>query len=116
MTTLKRLFTQDEVDTIVRDTLNQAHKACVDYHQEHGDRGAIGFAWVRIPIRTNTKLAKFLLNTNSFSKHYRGGLELWMPGRVPAQSMDIAEVGARVAAQVLKERLGIEAYDESRMD
>jgi len=116
MTTLKRLFTQDEVDSIVRDTLNQAHKACVDYHSEHGDRGAIGFAWVRIPIRTNTKLAKLLLATNSFSKHYNGGLELWMPGRIAAQSMDIAEVGARVDAKVLTERLGVECYDESRID
>ena len=116
MTTLKRLYTQEEVSAVVQDALTKAREACVAYHKEHGDRGAIGFAWVRIPIRTNTKLAKFLLNTNSFSKHYRGGLELWMPGRVPAQSMDIAEVGARVAAQVLKERLGIEAYDESRMD
>ncbi len=82
--------------------------------------GACGFAWVVAKVKGNTKMGKALAAAG-FSKHYGGGLQVWMPGRIGTQNIDCNYAGAKKYAEVfkaelLKANLEVEIYADSRMD
>lgn len=93
----------------------------------HGlpDRGACGFAWVKISgnepfARWCRKMAKAAeaegRRHHPFgSKPYDGGWQWWNPGQFPGQSIDAIEAGAKAFALVLGEH-GIRASWSSRLD
>jgi hypothetical protein len=106
--------------TAVREALAQAEEAArqatTNFLARHGERDACGFSWVTVSkVRSNSKLGKALAEAG-FSKSYTGGLQLWNPSGNPTQAITAKEVGANAYASILREKLGIEAYAESRMD
>lgn len=104
------------VESVVNEACAAAHRATNDFIAQHGDRDACGFAWVTVyGVKGSTKLGKALIKAG-FRKSYEGGLQLWNPSGNFTQAITPKEVGAREAARVLKERLGVEAYAGSRMD
>lgn len=85
------------------------------YDRMGGDRFACGFAWVTVyKVKLSTKLGKEFARLG-FRKAYSGGIELWNPGGLPVQNIDIKEDGAQAYAEVLR-RYGIEAWAGSRLD
>lgn len=72
-------------------------------------------AWVTTYEKGTTRLVREL-KRQGFSKAYGGGYQLWNPSGFPCQNVDTLEVGARAAARVLTERLGVEFYAGSRLD
>ena len=80
------------------------------------DQYACGFAWVNVyGVRSNSRLGK-TLQSFGFRKSYTGGLQLWNPSKAMVQNVDTLEAGAEAYAQVLKDKLGLEAYAGSRLD
>ena len=52
-----------------------------------------------------------------FRKSYGStGLQLWNPSQSYTQAITAKEVGAEACAQVLRTKLGVEAYAGSRLD
>mgnify|MGYP003334747244 FL=1 len=85
------------------------------YDRMGGDRFACGFAWVTVyKVKLSTKLGKEFAKLG-FRKAYSGGIELWNPGGLPVQNIDIKEDGAQAYAEVLR-RYGFEAFAGSRLD
>jgi len=105
----------DQVENVIREAQVAAAQATAEFLSQHGDRDACGFAWVTVYEKGSTKLGRALLK-QGFRKAYGGGLQWWNPSGSYTQAITAKEVGAEAAAQVLKERLGIEAYAGSRMD
>ena len=93
----------------------EASKATAEFLQKHGDRDACGFAWVTVYEKGSTKTGRALLKAG-FKKAYGGGLQWWNPSGHMTQGITAKEEGARAAAKVLTERLGVKAYAGSRMD
>ena len=116
-------FTKAQVQAIIDEALVVAEQAAVDYFNTHlggVDRFACGFAWTTVyGVKGSTKLGKLLLESG-FSKAYQGGLQYWMPARSArmgfVQNVDTHLEGARAFAKVLKEKLGVECYADSRLD
>jgi hypothetical protein len=85
------------------------------YDSMGGDRFACGFAWVNVSgVKLSTKLGKEFARLG-FRKSYSGGIELWNPGGMSVQNIDIKEAGAVAYAEVLR-RYGIQAFAGSRLD
>ena len=80
------------------------------------DKFACGFAWVDVNVgRTNSKLAKVLIEAG-FKKSYRPKvLTMWNPGGLGCQNVDAKEEGAAVMADHLRS-LGLDAHAGSRLD
>jgi hypothetical protein len=78
----------------------------------HVPEGVCGFAWIVITPGTSRE-AKFAKKYHGASKHYYGGVSIWVGDY--GQSMERKEKYARAFAGVLKEA-GIKAYADSRMD
>jgi hypothetical protein len=74
--------------------------------------GVCGFAWVVIRPGTSS-FARYLKSKGLASKHYYGGVSVWVG--YFNQSMTRKEAYARAFADVLREA-GIDAYAGSRMD
>ena len=116
-------FTKEQVQEVIQEALVVAEQAAVDYFNTQlggVDRFACGFAWATVyDVKGSTKLGKMLL-ANGFSKAYRGGLEYWMPARSHrisfVQNVDTHLVGARAFAKVIKAKLGVDCYADSRLD
>ena len=104
-----------EVMNAVREAQSAASVKTAEYLREYGDGFPCGFAWVWTNARGNTKIGKALMAAG-FQKAYGGGLQWWNPSGNHTQNMDAKEAGAREAARVLREKLGIEASAQSRMD
>jgi hypothetical protein len=79
----------------------------------HVPEGVCGFAWVKIP-KGNSSFARWLAKVSKARKSYYGGFEINI--REYGQSMQRKEAHARAMAKVLNEKLGVEAYADSRMD
>ena len=111
-------FTQTEVNEIVAEAKEAASEAATRFfhHRLNGvDQFACGFAWVTVyKVKLSTKLGKEFAKLG-FRKSYSGGIELWNPGGLPVQNVDIKEDGAQAYAEVLR-RYGIEAWAGSRLD
>ena len=105
----------------VQDACNSAEMAArvaaKAFYQQHGDRGACGFAWVNIyGVRSNSRLGKTLASYG-FRKEYTGALTLWNPSKAGVQSVDVLEAGAEAYARVIKDKLGLDkVYAGSRLD
>ncbi len=105
-----------QAEAIVIEAVTKAAKTTRDFLAQHGDRDACGFAWVTVyKVRSNSKLGKVLAQYG-FSKSYSGGLQLWNPSGSHTQCITAKEVGAEACAEVLRTKLGVEAYAGSRMD
>lgn len=109
-------MTQDlKVPDIVAQARVAAALATSEFLQKHGDCDACGFAGVRVYEKGSTKMGRALL-ANGFRRAYGGGLEWWNPSGSYTQAITAKEVGARAAAQVLSEQLGLKAYAWSKLD
>ena len=83
---------------------------------EYGEPMYCGFAWVEVKQRSNTKLAKALLDCGFSKSHTRAGiLECWNPSEYGGQSLDFKEIGAEAFAEHLN-TYGIKAHACSRPD
>lgn len=76
--------------------------------------GACGFAWVTVHPGTSS-FARWAMKEHGAEKEYGGGVRLvWVS--YFNQSMTRKEAYAQAFAQVLRDRLGVKAYSQSRMD
>jgi hypothetical protein len=95
--------------------MKAAKEAAQDLYFKRGDNGACGFAWVVVyDVKLSTKMGKEM-KAVGFDKNYGGGVSYWNPSRMPVQSVDVLEAGARAYAAVLK-NAGYKAYANSRLD
>lgn len=110
------ITTQAQVEAIVNEALQEAHKAAKAALAQHGDRDACGFAWCDIMgVKGNTKLGK-LLKAAGLRKDWTGkAFQIWNPSKLGVQSVGILEAGAEAAAQVFR-KYGFTAYAGSRLD
>ena len=116
-------FTKEQVQEVVQEALVAAEQAAANYFNTQlggVDRFACGFAWTTVyGVKGSTKLGKMLL-ANGFSKAWEGGLQYWMPGRSGrmgfVQNVDTHLEGARAFAKVIKDKLGVDCYADSRLD
>jgi len=108
-------LTQEQVNAIVAEAMQEANKAARDALAKYGDRDACGFAWTNIyKIKGNTKLGK-MLKAAGVRQDYTKAFQLWNPAKLPVQSVGILEAGAQAAADVFR-KYGFEAYAGSRLD
>ncbi len=103
----------------IKEAKTRAEVASQAYYQNvlrGQDQYACGFAWVDVYVdRTNSKVAKVLIQAG-FSKSYKPKcLSFWNPGGLPVQNIDAKEEGAQAMAAYLK-GLGLNAYAGSRLD
>jgi hypothetical protein len=79
----------------------------------HVPEGVCGFAQV-VVSPGNSSFAKWLSKNKLARKSYYGGVEISISAH--GQSLERKEAHARVMANILKEKLGVNAYVNSRMD
>lgn len=108
-----------DIQTIVAQSVAIAQQESTRYFQEQlkgEDQFACGFAWVDVYVdRTNSKLAKELIQAG-FKKDYKPRcLSMWNPGGLPVQNIDAKEAGASAMARFLQSQ-GLKAYAGSRLD
>jgi hypothetical protein len=117
MTAVATHITEQLVQDATNEAAQQARTAAKAFYQQHGDRGACGFAWVNIyGVRSNSKLGQWL-KAAGFRKDYTGALCLWNPSQAAVQSVDVLEAGADAYAKVIKDKLGLDkVYAGSRLD
>ena len=85
------------------------------YIAKHGEPFYCGFAWVNIAPGTS-KFARDLRKAGVVrGRSYYGGIDVWNPGGLPTQSMDVKEVAADAYVKVLG-TYGIRATMMSRAD
>ena len=85
------------------------------YIAKHGEPFYCGFAWVNIAPGT-IKFARDLRKAGVVrGRSYYGGIDVWNPGGLPTQSMDVKEVAADAYVKVLG-TYGIRATMMSRAD
>ena len=113
----KDTYNAEAVQAALNEAEIQARTAAKAFYQQHGDRGACGFAFVHVyGVRANSRLGK-TLSSYGFRKDYTGGLCLRNPSKAVVQSVDVLEAGAEAYAKVLKEKLGLDkCYAGSRLD
>lgn len=99
---------------VIEEAFAAAADAEAKFRAQYGEPAYCGFAWVNIKPATS-KIARVLKERYGARASYRGGIDVWNPGRSSTQSMDIKEVGAMAFASVLQKH-GIKAYAESRAD
>ena len=113
-------LTQEQVNEIVAEAMNEANKAAREALAKFGDRDACGFAWVQIwnfngnKIKGNTKVGK-MLKAAGLRQNYIKAFEIWNPAKLGVQSVGILEAGAEAAAEVFR-KYGFDAYGCSRLD
>lgn len=108
-------LTQEQVNAIVQEAMQEARQAAEAALAKYGDRDACGFAWTNIyKIKGNTKLGK-MLKAAGVRQDYTKAFQIWNPAKMGCQSVGILEEGARAAADVFR-KYGFEAYAGSRLD
>jgi hypothetical protein len=93
-----------------------AYRATQDFLSVNGDRDCCGFAWVTVYTDGRSKVGRNLMKAGFKKVYGQPGLQMWNPSGHRTQALTAKEVGAEAAARVLRERLGVEAYSNSRMD
>ena len=82
---------------------------------EYGEPMYCGFAWVNIAPGTS-KFARDLKKAGVVrGRSYYGGIDVWNPGGIPTQSMDVKEMCADAYVKVLG-KYGIRGTAMSRAD
>lgn len=107
-----------QVQQAVAQARQAAYSAANKFFQERlggRDQFACGFAWITTYEKGTTRLVREL-KKHGFSKAYGGGYQLWNPSGLACQNVDTLEAGARAAAAVLTEKLGVRFYANSRLD
>lgn len=107
-----------QVQQAVTQARQAAYEAAKKFFQEKlggRDQFPCGFSWVTTHEKGTSRLVREL-KKHGFSKAYQGGYQMWNPSGFPCQNVDTLEAGARAAAQVLTERLGVQFYANSRLD
>ena len=85
------------------------------YIAEHGEPMYCGFAWVNI-VPGTSKFARDLKKAGVVrGRSYYGGIDVWNPGGIPTQSMDVKEMCADAYVKVLG-KYGIRGTAMSRAD
>ena len=116
-------YTVEQLEEIVAEARVAAQLAANNYfNKEMGgqDNYPCGFAWVSIyshdgqKLKGNTKLGRNLKRAG-VEQDYRRVFRIYNPSGINCQNIDVKEVGARAAAEVLK-RYGFSAYPDSRLD
>ena len=119
----KELMMTDLVDVLEK-AEKEANKAATNYLNDvlkGKDSFPCGFAWVDIKsyngvkITGNTKVGKLLKRAGVEQNYGDRKFQLWMPGRVRAQNVDVAVAGCQGAAMVLEDA-GFEVDYGSRWD
>jgi hypothetical protein len=89
--------TQSVAD-IIKEAFDAARKASqAAYDRFGGDGYACGFAWVEVyKVRRNSKLGKELISAGFRPSHKSGVLDVWNPGGMAVQNMDIKEALAQM--------------------
>lgn len=82
--------------------------------QWHIADGACGFAWVTVHPGTSS-FARWAIKTKNARKEYGAGIKLLWVSHFN-QSMARKEAYAQAFAEVLRAKLGVQAYSHSRMD
>jgi hypothetical protein len=98
---------------IVSEHVNPLNDASPVKGQWFVEGGVCGFAWVKVR-NGNSSFAKWLTKNKLARKSYYGGVEISISAH--GQSMERKEAHAREMARILQEKLGVEAYADSRMD
>lgn len=107
--------TDSKIVDAVNEAFAEAHRASMAAMPQYDRADACGFGWVIIkPARG--PVARYLKDNGLARAAYGGGLQVWNPGKTYSQSITVAEEGARAFARVLRERLGVDAQADSRMD
>jgi hypothetical protein len=86
-----------------------------EYDRLGGDSMSCGFAWVTVKPGTS-KVARYLKAIGEGKAAYGGGIQIWNPGKLNVQNIDIKEEGAYAFARVLRAKLGIKVIVDSRLD
>jgi len=111
-------YTQEQVNSIVREAQEAAREAATKFFQEQlggQDQMMCGFAWTDIMgVKGNTKIGR-MLKAAGVRQSYTKSFQLWNPSGLPLQNIDCKERGAEAAALVLR-RYGFEAAAGSRLD
>jgi len=103
------------VEHAVTKATQAAKEASSAYLKQYPHVYPCGFAWVEVyGVKGSTKLGKALIACG-LHKNYGGGLRLSNAWSM-SQSMGANEEGARAAAAVLTDLLGVRAYAASRID
>jgi len=109
------ITTQEQVNAIVAEAMQEAHTAAKAALAKYGDCDACGFAWTNIyKVKGNTKLGK-MLKAAGVRQDYTKAFQIWNPSGMPVQNVDTLEAGAEAAANVFQ-KYGFEAYAGSRLD
>ena len=79
------------------------------------DNYPCGFAWVNIHgVKGNTKLGRNM-KAAGIKQDYTKAFQIYNPGGVSVQNVDVKEAGAEAAAEVFTQ-YGFKAYAGSRLD
>jgi hypothetical protein len=103
------------IEEAVKEAFQAAKQASAEFLANFGDRDCCGFAWVEIKP-ANCKLANYLKKNGHGRSSCTGGLTVWDPGKTSTQALSVKEAGAVAFATVLRDKLGANAWSNSRMD
>mgnify|MGYP003628509931 FL=1 len=108
----------DELKLIIAKAKTAANKASREYLDvtlKGEDNYPCGFAWVSIlGVKGNTKLGRNM-KAAGIEQDYTKAFQIWNPGNVNVQNVDVKEAGATAAADVFTS-YGFKAYSGSRLD
>jgi hypothetical protein len=107
-----------ELKLIVEKAKAAAQTASLKYLNEDlqgKDNYPCGFAWVNIHgVKGNTKLGRNM-KAAGIKQDYTKAFQIYNPGGVSVQNVDVKEAGAEAAAEVFTQ-YGFKAYAGSRLD
>jgi hypothetical protein len=111
-------YTIDDIKTIIAQAKVAAENASQKYLTEKmngEDNYPCGFAWVDIlGIKGNTKMGR-ALKAAGIEKSYNGSYQIWNPGGLHVQNVDVKTAGAEAAAGIF-ELYGFRASAGDRLD
>ena len=100
------MYTKEEIQSIITQAKVEATNASQTYLDEKlggEDTYPCGFAWVNIyGIKGNTKLGK-AMKAAGIEKDYSGAHQIYNPGGLFVQNVDVKEAGAEAAAAVFSQ-------------
>lgn len=110
----------NEVLETARVAAQEAGQKYLDETLNGSDWDTCGFAWVNIyeyegkKLDGRSKMGR-LMKKAGVNQYYTRAFRVWNPGKIPAQSITVAEKGCDAYVEVLREN-GFTAYTGSRMD
>ncbi len=112
------MYTVNEIQGIIAKATSAATAASQEYLDTNlggKDNYPCGFAWMNIyGVKGNTKLGRAMKQAG-IKQDYTKAFQIYNPGGLPVQNVDVKEAGAQAAAKVF-ESYGFKAYAGSRLD